>query len=86
MYPYLDALTKDLERDLNFITKKFSARAILLCIGLFTATAALTSISTTAHAVETPTKLYGVITDATEKPLAGVGISIEGPNGFSAET
>jgi branched-chain amino acid transport system permease protein len=85
MHPYPDALTKDLERDLNFIKAKLSARLILLCIGLFTATAALSSISSPAHAVETPTKLYGIITDSTEKPLPGVGVTIEGPDGFSAE-
>jgi neutral amino acid transport system permease protein len=85
MHPYPDALTKDLERDLNFIKTKLSARLILLCIGLFTATAALSSISSPAHAVETPTKLYGIITDSTEKPLPGVGVAIEGPDGFRAE-
>ena len=56
-----------------------------MCIGLFTATAALSAISSPAHAAETPTKLYGVITDSTEKPISGVGISIEGPDGFSEE-
>ena len=31
------------------------------------------------------TKIYGVITDSSEKPISGVGVSIAGPDGFSAE-
>ena len=53
-------------------------------IAIFTATAALSSIASPAHAVET-TKIYGVITDSSEKPISGVGVSIAGPDGFSAE-
>jgi len=34
---------------------------------------------------ETPTKLYGVVTDSEGSPLSGVGISVVGPDGFSAE-
>jgi branched-chain amino acid transport system permease protein len=34
---------------------------------------------------ETPTKLYGVITDSEGNALSGIGISVVGPDGFSAE-
>lgn len=51
---------------------------------LITATAALSSIASPAHAAET-TKLYGVITDSAEKPISDVGVSIAGPDGFSAK-
>ncbi len=53
-------------------------------IALITATAALSSIASPAHAAET-TKLYGVITDSAEKPISDVGVSIAGPDGFSAK-
>jgi neutral amino acid transport system permease protein len=52
---------------------------------MITATAMLSSFASTAHAVETPTKLYGVITDSLEKPISGVGVSVSGPDGFSSE-
>lgn len=35
---------------------------------------------------ETPTKLYGVITDSGGQGLPGIGISILGPDGFSSNT
>ena len=34
---------------------------------------------------ETPTKLYGVITDSEGNALSGIGISVVGPDGFSAQ-
>jgi branched-chain amino acid transport system permease protein len=34
---------------------------------------------------ETPTKLYGFVTDSDGKALPGIGISILGPDGFSAQ-
>jgi neutral amino acid transport system permease protein len=34
---------------------------------------------------ETPTKLYGVVTDSGGSAISGVGISVVGPDGFSAE-
>jgi branched-chain amino acid transport system permease protein len=52
---------------------------------MFIATAALSSITSPAYAIDSPTKLYGVITDSTEKPLSGVRVSVEGPDGFSSE-
>jgi neutral amino acid transport system permease protein len=73
-----------LERDLKFTKKKLSARFILVYTALITATAALSSIASPAHAAET-TKLYGVITDSAEKPISDVGVSIAGPDGFSAK-
>jgi hypothetical protein len=51
---------------------------------MFIATAALSSITSPAYAIDSPTKLYGVITDSTEKPLSGVRVSVEGPDGFSS--
>ena len=74
-----------MERDLNFASKKISARLILLAITTFSATAGISLIATPANAVEKPTKLYGVVTSSTEQPLEGIGISIEGPEGFSAD-
>lgn len=41
-------------------------------------------LSSPAHA-ETPTKLYGVLTDSTGSALTGIGISVVGPQGFSAK-
>lgn len=41
-------------------------------------------LASPAHA-ETPTKLYGVITDSDGNALSGIGISVLGPDGFSAE-
>ena len=41
-------------------------------------------LSSPAHA-ETPTKLYGVLTDSTGSALTGIGISVFGPEGFSAK-
>jgi branched-chain amino acid transport system permease protein len=81
MHPHHKALMTDLERDLNFASKKISARFILLCITLLSATAMMAP----AQAADAQTKLYGVITGSSEQPLAGVGVSIAGPNGFSAE-
>jgi branched-chain amino acid transport system permease protein len=40
---------------------------------------------TTPAQAEAPTKLYGVVTDAGGKALTGIGISVVGPDGFSAE-
>jgi len=73
------------ERDLNFASKKISARLILLSITMLSATAGISLIASPAHAAETPTKLYGVVTSSTEQPLEGIGISIAGPEGFSAD-
>jgi hypothetical protein len=73
------------ERDLSFASKKISARFILLCITLLSAVAGFSSITAPAHAADPVTKIFGVVTSSTEQPLAGVGISIVGPDGFSAE-
>ena len=51
---------------------------------MLSVTAGISLIATPANAAETPTKLYGVVTSSTEQPLEGIGISIEGPEGFSA--
>ena len=40
-------------------------------------------LATPAQA-ETPTKLYGVVTDSEGAAIPGVGISVVGPDGFSA--
>jgi branched-chain amino acid transport system permease protein len=72
------------ERDLNCVSKKISARLILFAITMLSVTAGISLIATPANAAETPTKLYGVVTSSTEQPLEGIGISIEGPEGFSA--
>ena len=85
MHPKRDAQKTDVERDLNFASKKMSARFILLCITLLSASTGISLIATPAQAADPATKLYGVVTGSTEQPLAGVGISIQGPEGFSAE-
>jgi neutral amino acid transport system permease protein len=56
-------------------------RSILLLIAIFT----FPFFLTTPAQAETPTRLYGVITDSEEQALSGIGISVLGPNGFSAE-
>jgi branched-chain amino acid transport system permease protein len=42
------------------------------------------SLASSAQA-ETPTKLYGVVTDSEGKALSGIRISVVGPNGFTAK-
>ena len=74
-----------MERDLNFASKKISARLILLAITLLSAVAGFSSITAPANAADPVTKIFGVVTGSTEQPLAGVGVSIVGPDGFSAE-
>ena len=56
-------------------------RSIVLIIVALTFSLFLAS---PAHA-ETPTKLYGVITDSDGNALPDIGISVLGPDGFSAE-
>jgi len=73
------------ERDLNFASKKMSARLVLLSITMLSAIAGFSSITAPAHAADPVTKIFGVVTSSTEQPLPGVGISISGPEGFSAE-
>jgi branched-chain amino acid transport system permease protein len=85
LHPFNDALRKDVECDLNFVRKKTSAQFILSLITVLSAAAGFSSVASPAHAAEKATKLYGVVTGSTEQPLAGVGVSIEGPDGFSAE-
>jgi branched-chain amino acid transport system permease protein len=75
----------DVERDLNFASKKSGARLILLCITMLSAVTGFSLVAVPAHAADPVTKIFGVVTSSTEQPLAGVGISIAGPNGFSAE-
>lgn len=74
-----------MERELNLARKKSSARFILLWVTVLSAAAGISTIAAPAHAADPVTKLYGIVTGSTEQPLAGVGISIEGPDGFSAE-
>jgi branched-chain amino acid transport system permease protein len=85
VHPNRDAQKTDVERDLNFASKKISARFILLCITLLSAVAGFSSITAPAHAADPVTKLYGIMTGSTEQPLAGVRISVAGPDGFRAE-
>jgi branched-chain amino acid transport system permease protein len=56
-------------------------RSILFFIAIFT----FPFFLTTPAQAETPTRLYGVITDSEGQALSGIGISVLGPNGFSAE-
>lgn len=67
------------------VAKKTGARVLLLALTFLSATAMMASIATPAQAADAPTKLYGVITGSTEQPLADVGVSIAGPDGFNAE-
>jgi neutral amino acid transport system permease protein len=70
---------------LSFIKNKLGARVILSYIAILIATSALSSITSPAHAIDSSAKLYGVISDSAEKPLSGVRVSVEGPDGFRAE-
>lgn len=56
-------------------------RSILLFIAIFT----FPFFLTTPAQAETPTRLYGVITDSEGQALSDIRISVLGPNGFSAE-
>lgn len=59
----------------------YISRSLLLFVLALTFS---TFLITPAQA-EAPTKLYGVVTDADGKALTGIGISVVGPDGFSAE-
>jgi branched-chain amino acid transport system permease protein len=85
MHLTIDALKIDVECNLNFALKKRSTHFVLSLITLLTAAVGFSLVAEPAHAAEKPTKLYGVVTGSSEQALAGVGISIEGPDGFSAE-
>ena len=56
-------------------------RSILLFIAIFT----FSFFLITPAQAETPTRLYGVITDSEGQALSDIRISVLGPNGFSAE-
>lgn len=58
--------------------------ATLFLIALITATTSV-ALSSSASAAESPTRLYGVLTDKDGGALAGIGITVAGPAGFSAE-
>jgi neutral amino acid transport system permease protein len=58
--------------------------ASLLLLSLLAATSSI-ALTSSAHAAETPTKLYGILTDKDGGALSGVRISIAGPAGFAAE-
>lgn len=58
--------------------------ASLLLLSLFAATSSV-ALSTSASAAETPTKLYGILTDKDGAAISGVRISVAGPAGFTAE-
>ena len=57
------------------------SRSLLLIVLALT----FSTFLTTPAQAEAPTKLYGVVTDAGGKALTGIGISVVGPDGFSAE-
>jgi branched-chain amino acid transport system permease protein len=58
--------------------------ASLILLSFFAATSSI-ALTSSAHAAETPTKLYGILTDKDGGALSGVRISIAGPAGFAAE-
>lgn len=58
--------------------------ASLLLLSLFAVTSSV-ALSTSASAAETPTKLYGILTDKDGAGISGVRISVAGPAGFTAE-
>lgn len=58
--------------------------ASLLMLSLLAATSSV-ALTSSAQATQTPTKLYGILTDKDGAALAGVRISVAGPAGFSAE-
>ena len=66
-----------------------SRRLNLLTVGrsalLFTIAITFPLFLASPAQAETPTKLYGVVTDSEGSAISGVGISVVGPDGFSAE-
>jgi neutral amino acid transport system permease protein len=66
-----------------------SRRLNLLTVGrsalLFTIAITFPLFLASPAKAETPTKLYGVVTDSEGSAISGVGISVVGPDGFSAE-
>ena len=58
--------------------------ASLLLLSLFAATSSV-ALSSSATAADTPTKLYGILTDKDGAALSGIRISVAGPAGFAAE-
>ncbi|MTA86272.1 MAG: hypothetical protein F2555_05835, partial [Actinobacteria bacterium] len=56
--------------------------ASLLLLSLFAATSSV-ALSSSASAAETPTKLYGILTDKDGAAISGVRISVAGPAGFT---
>jgi branched-chain amino acid transport system permease protein len=55
-----------------------------LLIALIAATTSV-ALSSSAAAAETPTRLYGILTDKDGGALSGIGISVAGPAGFTAD-
>ena len=58
--------------------------ASLLLLALISATSSI-ALTSSASAAETPTKLYGILIDKDGAALPGIGISVVGPAGFTAE-
>ena len=68
-------------RILGFRTLRFAS---LMLLSLFAATSSV-ALSSSASAADTPTKLYGILTDKDGAALSGIRISVAGPAGFAAE-
>lgn len=58
--------------------------ASLALLSLFAATSSV-ALSSSAAAADTPTKLYGILTDKDGGALPGIRISVAGPAGFTSE-
>jgi len=62
-------------------TLRFATHLLIALIAVTTSVA----LSSSAAAAETPTRLYGILTDKDGGALSGIGISVAGPAGFTAD-
>ena len=67
-----------------FSFRKSSSIALLILLSLSSAVS-LGSSAAAAEEATTPTKLYGTISDKDGAPLADIGVSVTGPEGFAKD-
>jgi len=72
-------------RILKIRTIRYSSLFLLALISASTSIALTSSATAAENPANLTTKLYGVVTDKDGAALAGIGISVAGPAGFSAE-
>ena len=67
-----------------FSFRKSSSIALLILLS-FSSAVSLGSSAAAAEEATTPTKLYGTISDKDGAPLADIGVSVTGPEGFAKD-